>query len=94
MNGQSFAREQGGRIEMEFCHSDSAELTNIISSIGSNSGGLDGVNLKIIRSILVQILPLLVNLINYQRRRCLRKSIPLPKLYNQMNIRRRIQEEG
>jgi len=53
VNSQSFAHEQGWGMEMEFRHWDSAVLTKIISSIGSDSAGLDGVNLKIIRSIMV-----------------------------------------
>ena len=57
LNGKSFAGERGVGMEMEVCPCDSAKLTKVISSMGSNSAGLDDVNLKAIRSILVYILP-------------------------------------
>ena len=42
MNGQSFAGEQGVEMEMKLRPYDSAELTKIISSMGSNGAGMDG----------------------------------------------------
>jgi len=64
VKSSSFADERGEGMKMEFLPCDSAGLTNILSSIGSNSAGLDDVNLMTIRSNLVYILPVLVQKLN------------------------------
>ena len=93
VGSNSCADGRGEGTEMEFRPCDSYELTKIVSSIGSNSAGLDGVNLKTIRSILVYILPVLVHLINLSMEKGVfpkllktAKILPLYKGGTQMDI--------
>ena len=88
VGGNSYADGRGEGTEMEFCPCDPYELTKIVSSIGSNSAGLDGVNLNTIRSILVYILPVLVHLINLS----MEKGV-FPKLFKTAEILR-VHKEG
>jgi hypothetical protein len=59
-----FQDDRGGRLAFEFERCTSDELLKIVGSIYSNSVGIDGMNLRTFKSILVCLLPCIVHIIN------------------------------
>ena len=60
----SFVDERGRGFEMHFQPCTEEEVRKIVSTIKSNSAGVDGMNLRTLKSVLVYLLPVLVYLIN------------------------------
>ena len=60
----TFEDLRGQDFEMKLEPCDSVEIERIVSSIKSNSAGTDGLNLRTLKSVLPNILPVLVFLIN------------------------------
>ena len=82
----TFEDLRGQDFEMKLEPCDSVEIEKIVSSIKSNSAGTDGLNLRTLKSVLPNILPVLVFLINLSMAEgqfpCslkMAKVIPLPK---------------
>ena len=62
-----FWRPKGSIFWNEIKLCDSEEITKIVSSIKSNSDGTDGPNVRTLKSVLPNILPALVFLMNLSR---------------------------
>lgn len=59
-----FQDDRGERLAFEFERCTSDELLKIVGSISSNSAGIDGMNLRTFKSVLVYLLPCILHIIN------------------------------